>query len=319
MAVYTHIDDRMLGDLLAGFDIGRALSFKGIAEGVENSNYFLETETGRFILTLYEKRVSAGDLPYFLGLMDHLSSRGLPVPKPVADRGGRVLRELAGRPAAIISFLDGISVAETTPPHCTAVGASLARLHRDGADFTLPRTNDLSLDGWHALAEKTRARADEVEPGLARFIGEELRFLHDHWPDGLPVGTIHADLFPDNVLFTGNTVTGLIDFYFACTDMLAYDVAVTMNAWCFDAGHRFVPARAKALIEQYDMLRGLEPAELDALPVLARGGALRFLLTRLHDWLFPVTGALVRPKDPREYLARIRYHRTVRDAADYVV
>ena len=225
MAVYTHIDDRMLGDLLAGFDIGRALSFKGIAEGVENSNYFLETETGRFILTLYEKRVSAGDLPYCLGLMDHLSARDLPVPKPVADRGGRVLQELAGRPAAIIGFLDGISIAETTPPHCTAVGASLARLHRAGADFTLRRTNDLSLDGWHALAEKTLTRADEVEPGLARFIEEELRFLHDHWPDGLPVGTIHADLFPDNVLFTGNTVTGLIDFYFACTDMLAYDVA----------------------------------------------------------------------------------------------
>jgi len=317
VAVYTDVSAEELADFIAGYDIGALRSVKGIAEGVENSNYLIQTEAGNYILTLYERRVAEADLPFFLGLMDHLAARGIPCPVPVRDRRGEALGRLCGRPAAIITFLDGVIAREPGPQHCAALGRAMARLHEAGADFTLTRANALSIDGWQTLAATCAPKADQVQAGLAEIITEELADLKSLWPEGLPAGIIHADLFPDNVFFLGDALTGLIDFYFSCNDYLAYDLAVCLNAWCFDGRHRFSPAHARALIAGYQEVRALTAGERAALPVLARGAALRFLLTRLYDKLHHVDGALVRPKDPLEYLARLTFHRTVEDAGVY--
>ncbi|UTW54897.1 homoserine kinase [Kordiimonas sp. SCSIO 12610] len=324
MAVYTHIDEQLLSSFLEQYSIGTPVSFKGIAEGVENSNYFLETqnknnEFNRYILTIYEKRANPEDLPYFLNLMEHLAERSIPSPLPISDVNGEALQTLSGKPACIISFLSGVSVDFPNTEQCAALGANLAQMHEALSDFAEVRPNDLSLYGWHELAEKTLENADSVYTGLSELIEDELKFLTDHWPKNLPSGTIHADLFPDNILFTGNKITGIIDFYFSCHDMFAYDIAVCMNSWCFDADHKFLHTHAKRLVEMYDTTRSLSAQEMDALPILCRGAALRFLLTRLYDWLNPVEGAVVRPKDPKDYIERLLFHRSIRDTADYLV
>lgn len=317
MAVYTDVAAEDLVEFLRDYDLGSLLSLKGIAEGVENSNYFVMTETGPFVLTLYEKRVSAADLPFFLGLMDHLARRGAPCPIPIGDRRGAVLKELNGRPAAIVSFLKGVSPRRTTAGHCGGVGRALADMHLKGDGFALGRRNALSLEGWRELARGCRGRADGIEPGLSDEVAAELAEIEAAWPSGLPSGVIHADLFPDNVFFDGDRLSGLIDFYFACNDLLAYDVAICLNAWCFENVREFNVTKARALLDAYRRVRPFEAAEVEALPLLARGAALRFLLTRLFDWLHPVDGAMVTPKDPREYLARMRFHRGVESAAAY--
>ncbi|WP_262690289.1 homoserine kinase [Kordiimonas aestuarii] len=319
MAVYTQVDDRTLAEFLSGYDVGSAISFKGIAEGVENSNYLLETTSARFILTLYEKRADPEDLPYFLNMMEHLAEHDIPSPLPIRDKRGDALKMLAGRPACLISFLSGVSVNYPSPDQCAALGAMLARMHTATEGFAEVRENNLSLEGWHTLAEATHARADKVMPGLAALIDDELTYLDANWPPGLPKGTIHADLFPDNVLFTGDEITGVIDFYFGCTDYFAYDIAVCINAWCFDGQQRFDAVRAKRLTELYDTHKRLSGPEVAALPTLCRGAALRFLLTRLYDWLNPVKDAVVKPHDPMEYVRKLKFHQQVRDAADYVV
>ena len=297
MAVYTKVNDHTLAHFLEQYDVGKATAFKGIAEGVENSNYFLETEKARLILTLYEKRTNSQDLPYFLNLMEHLASEGLPSPHPIRDSEGCALQTLEGKPACLIHFLSGVSIDNPDAEHCAALGTMLARMHLTLATFAETRANDMSLSGWQKLADTTSEAADTVEAGLRETIANELDYLSENWPSGLPTGPIHADLFPDNVLFTGYEITGLIDFYFACTDIIAYDLAVCINAWCFDENHQFVPQKAKRLIEMYDAVRPLSGDEIAALPLLCRGAALRFLLTRLYDWLNPVEGAVVRPKD----------------------
>lgn len=317
MAVYTDVSADQLGAFLSRYDLGRVRSFKGIAEGVENSNFLLLTTGGRFILTLYEKRVEAGDLPFFLGLLEHLAARGLTCPQPVRDRDGQALGELVGRPAALVTFLEGIWVKAPGVLHCRAVGEALAALHCAGADFAIGRPNALSLEAWPGLFESARARADEVEPGLAAVTDAELATLSAAWPRDLPGGVIHADLFPDNVFFLDDRLSGLIDFYFACNDAFAYDLAICLNAWCFDVTGRFHRDRAAALTAGYRSVRPLEPREVAALPVLARGAALRFMLTRLVDWLNVPPGALVRPKDPLEYLAKLKVHQGVTDPAFY--
>jgi homoserine kinase type II len=310
MAVYTPITEAELGAFLSGYDLGGLVRFAGIQAGVENSNFLVETGRGRRILTIYEKRVDAGDLPFFLGLMGHLAGRGVPCPLPVADREGHALRRLKGKPAAIVSFLEGRSPGRVTVERCAAVGAALAGLHVAGRGFALHRPNALAVPGWRRLFEACRGKADAaLEPGLEAEISSELDLLAAAWPEGLPAGVIHADLFPDNVLFDGDRVTGVIDFYFACEDLLAYDLAICLNAWCFEADLSFNVTKARALTAGYRARRPLEPAEVAALPVLARGAALRFLMTRLYDWLNQVEGALVRPKDPREYLRKLRFHR----------
>jgi homoserine kinase type II len=311
MAVYTEIGDDELRAFTALYDIGEVLSCKGIAEGVENSNFLLTTERANFILTLYEKRVARADLPFFIALMDHLAHHGVACPTPVRARDGEALRELCGRPAAIVTFLNGMWPRRIDPFHCAALGGALARLHTAGASLAMARPNDLGIAGWRRLYEGCRERAGEVQPDLAAELGEELRFLETNWPRDLPVGIIHADLFPDNVFFRDRALSGLIDFYFACTDFLAYDIAICLNAWCFEQDSSFNVTKARLLVASYGAFRPLSAAELAALPLLARGSALRFLLTRLYDWLNQTEGALVRAKDPLEYLKKLRFHRGI--------
>jgi homoserine kinase type II len=317
MAVYTEVSDEELERFLTQYDIGAAISCKGIAEGVENSNYLLQTDRGNYILTLYEKRVAADELPFFLGLMEHLAQRGYPCPTPIHGRDGNPLRELCGRPAAIISFLAGMWPRRTTPAHCRALGGAAATLHLAAGDFDLTRPNKLSLGGWRGLHEHTSARASEVADGLGDEIGAELEFLESQWPDGLEAGIIHADLFPDNVFFRGEEITGIIDFYFACNDSFAYELAVCLNAWCFESDGSFNITKARNLLSAYQRVRPISADELAALPILARGSAVRFLLTRLFDLLNHPDGAMVRPKDPLEYLEKLHFHQGVDGPAAY--
>jgi homoserine kinase type II len=317
MAVYTEVSDEELQDFVAEYQIGQVTACKGIAEGVENSNFLLQTTEGSFILTLYEKRVNPKDLPFFISLMEHLAARGLRCPTPVHGRDGKALRQLCGRPAAIITFLGGLWPKQVGTIHCAGVGGALAQLHLLGQDFPLRRPNTLGLGAWRPLFDKEAARTDEVKPGLASCLAQELDHLEAHWPRDLPTGIIHADLFPDNVFFTGQHCSGLIDFYFACTDFLAYDVAICLNAWCFEANGEFNVTKARALLSAYQRERTLSASERTALPVLARGAAMRFLLTRLYDWLNTPAGALVKRKDPLEYERKLRFHQQVRSAADY--
>ena len=317
MAVYTDVGVEELQTFLAGYELGDVLSYKGIAEGVENSNFLLHTTRGYFVLTLYERRVAARDLPFFLGLMEHLHARGLTCPQPVRDRSGQTLGELARRPAAVVTFLEGMWVRRPNTTHCAAVGEALARLHLAGADFKPTRKNALSVEGWRHLYESTGELADSVQRDLAKAIVAELHYLESHWPDDLPQGVIHADLFPDNVFFLGSRLSGLIDFYFACTDTLAYDLAICLNAWCFEPDHSFNVTKGRALLQTYGKLRPLHESERAALPLLARGAALRFLLTRLVDWLNVPPGAMVRPKDPLEYWRKLRFHQAIKSAGDY--
>ena len=317
MAVYTDVSDDELAAFLAEYDIGALVAFRGIAEGVENSNYSLRTTSGDFILTLYEKRVDPMDLPWFLGLMRHLAARGIACPLPVAGSDGEALRHLCGRHAAITNFLPGVWPRRVQVAHCRELGEALARLHLAGADFPPARANALGPASWEPLLDKCRARADEVQAGLATELDAALARVLAAWPAALPRGHIHADLFPDNVFFLEGRLSGLIDFYFACSDLLAYDLAVCLNAWCFETDFAFNVTRGRALLAGYGAVRALSDAERAALPVLAQGAAMRFLLTRLYDWLNTPPGALVTRKDPLDYLKRLRFHLATKDFHEY--
>lgn len=317
MAVYTEVPDDELAAFVARYGIGDLLAVKGIAEGVSNSNFLLHTTQAFFILTLYEERVDASDLPFFIGLMEHLADRGLICPQPVRMRDGLAVGRLAGRPAAIVTFLDGMSVRRPNAAHCAEVGRGLALLHRAGADFPMERVNSLSVPGWRPLADQAGVAADTVSPGLSQRLHAEIAVHEASWPEGLPGGVIHADLFPNNVFFIKNRLSGLIDFYFACTDSYAYDLAICLNSWCFEADNSFNLTKGQAMLAGYESVRPLEPAEVEALPQLCRGSALRFLLTRLVDWLNVPPGALVKPHDPMEYDRKLAFHQRVKDARDY--
>jgi len=308
MAVYTYISAEQLTEFLRQYDIGALVDFTGIKQGIQNTNYALRTTQGRYILTLYEERnVRADDLPFFLGLMEHLAQKGVSCPLPIRTKLGEIVRPLAKCPAAIISFLNGRSLAQITPVDCGRMGQSLASLHQAGADFSIRRDNNLSLDGWRHLLAACRPQADTVKAGLGELLAAELDYLQQNWPHDLPAGVIHADLFPDNVFFD-DTTCDMFDFYFACNDLLAYDLAICLNAWCFENNVAFNITKSRALIKGYMEVRVLSQAEIAALPLLARGAALRFLLTRLYDWLHQVPGALVKPKNPLEYLTRLQFH-----------
>jgi homoserine kinase type II len=317
MAVYTEVSDDELQTFIAGYGLGPVMSCKGIAEGVENTNYLVTTGKGPFILTLYEKRVALGDVPFFLALMEHLARSGLNCPTPVRDSQGRNLRELAGRPAALVTFLDGVWIRRPRTEHCAAVGEELAKLHLAGKGFAMQRRNGLSLQDWRPLFDRFQDHADDITPGLGAAIDAELTVLERDWPRTLETGVIHADLFPDNVFFLENKLSGLIDFYFACNDALAYDVAVCLNAWCFEADYSFNITKGRALLKGYASVRPLSADERGALPTLARGAALRFLLTRAYDWINTPADALVRRKDPLEYLRRLRFHQAVAHEREY--
>lgn len=320
MAVYTEVSDDELEAFLARYEIGKLLSFKGIAEGVENTNYILHTTLGSFILTLYEKRVDVADLPFFLGLMEHLAEAGVSCPLPVRDRAGNNVNELCGRSAALITFLEGFCHRRPQPQHCAEVGRALAELHLAGSGFPIRRENSLGPAGWRPLFQSFAARADEISAALAGEIALEVDWLAQNWPREqaeLSAGIIHADLFPDNVFFLGDKLSGIIDFYFACNDLLAYDLAICLNAWCFEADFSFNVTKGRALLRGYQEIRQLTAPERVALPILARGAALRFLLTRCYDWLNTPAGALVKPHDPMAYLRRLRFHQRVTTIADY--
>jgi homoserine kinase type II len=317
VAVYTDVTEVELAAFLSNYAAGDLLSYKGIAEGTENSNFLLHTTSGAYILTLYEKRVEKSDLPFFLGLMDHLAGKGISCPLPVRRTDGALTGQLAGREAALITFLEGMWLRKPTATHCREVGKALAALHVAGADFPLSRPNSLAFDGWRTLWEGSRARADEVERGLAAEVDADFELLEQKWPRDLPAGIIHADLFPDNVFFLGDKLSGLIDFYFACNDLYAYDVATCLNAWCFEKDFSFNLTKGTALLAGYQSVRPLSQAEKDALPILARGSALRFMLTRLYDWLTIPDGGLVMKRDPVEYIRRLRFHRAVKTASEY--
>ena len=317
MAVYTEVTDEALTDFLGDYDIGTLVAFRGIAEGVENSNYSLRTSGGDFMLTLYEKRVDPKDLPWFLGLMEHLAQRGLVCPQPVHGRDGSALRQLCGKYAAITTFLPGVWPRRVRQAHCGPVGGALARLHLAGQDYAPKRANALGPAGWKPLLDRCRARADEVQAGLALELDQALAAILSGWPSTLPAGHIHADMFPDNVFFLDSRLSGVIDFYFASTDLLAYDVAVCLNAWCFEQDFSFNVTKSRALLAAYQAMRPLSSAEQAALPVLCQGASIRFLLTRLYDWLNTPAGALVTRKDPVEYLRRLRFHLAASDGRDY--
>lgn len=309
MAVYTSVSAEDLVPFLQQYDIGAPISHEGIRQGVENSNYHLYTERGHFILTLFEKRVKETDLPYFFAFTDHLAGAGVRCPKAVPDRKGSILNKLRGRPTAIITFLEGsgITTADVTDDYCAQLGSCVARMHASALNFKGQRANALSIAGWKELQEKIEDKADSVEDGLAALIKSEIAYLEHAWPQGLPRTSIHGDIFPDNVFFKDGKLYGVVDFYFSCTDFVAYDLAIAINAWCFDTDHRFVSSRYKALMNAYENKRALSAEENAAMPVLCRGAAIRFLMTRLHDWVFHDPKNYVKPKDPKEYIKKLRF------------
>lgn len=316
MAVYTDINEQELASFLKEYSIGKPVSYRGIAEGVENSNFMLHTDQGRFILTLYEKRVAKNDLPFFLELMQHLSKKDISCPQPVVRNDGTMIGELAGRPAAIVTFLDGIWMRKPAAVHCREVGKGLAAMHLAGLDFSMQRKNSLSIDAWRPLWMKSRDRADELSQGITKDIDSELDYLEKHWNTDLPTGVIHADLFNDNVFFLNDKLSGFIDFYFACTDMLAYDLAICLNAWCFERDISYNLTKGQGMMKAYRSVRPLSDNEIAAIPLLARGAALRFFLTRLYDWFNTPANSLVVKKDPMEYLRKLYFFRDVKKPSE---
>lgn len=325
MAVYTSLTNEQIAEFLATqYAVGELEFALGIAQGVENSNYLVAVREAagaeaKYILTLYEKRVNPEDLPFFLGLLKHVAARDVSVPRPIERTDGALYGELAGKQAALVSFLNGKSRTAIRNPHVSGVGKALAELHLASEGFALTRANALSLEGWRALYGKVKGKLDAIQPGLEALVVHELEYATEHFAGtgALPGGVIHADLFPDNVFFEGDDVSGIIDFYFACNDALAYDVAITLNAWCFEPRHEFNATKAKLLLSAYQSQRAFTAEEKAAFPTLLRGAALRFLLTRAHDWIYRDEGALVRPHDPLEYAAKLRFHRGVKDASEY--
>ena len=311
MAVYTHVSAELLTEFLTGFDVGELVSAKGIAEGVENSNYLVDTTQGRFILTLYEKRVAAADLPYFMGLLDHLAAKGLPVPPAIKDRDGREIHELEGRPACLIKFLPGVSVTTPTPAQASATGAAMGRMHRAVADFALQRPNSMGFETWKPLWQQCGPSLDNIARGLHDDLGLAIGDLSAAWRYGGEFDrcAIHADLFPDNVLMRGDEVSGVIDFYFACSDIRIYDLAIMMTAWSFDAsGTHFDAAIEQALITGYEEIFPLTDEERQALYAFASGACVRFTLSRAWDWLNTPADALVTRKDPLAFWRRLKVY-----------
>ncbi len=317
MAVYTIVDDTALGSFLERYDLGNVLSFSGIAEGVENSNYLIRTDRANYILTLYEKRVDPADLPFFLELMETLATAGMNCPLPVMARDGSVLQQLEGRPGAIFSFLDGTWSRFPNKEKCRALGTALATMHLKARTMNRHRPNALGPRAWQPLFSSVKGQADDLGPSMAQLIQDRLDAIIENWPTGLPEGVIHADLFPNNVLFIGNKLTGLIDFYFACEDILAYDLGICLNSWCFEADGSFNLTKSRAMLKAYDKVRPMSQAEFKAIPVLAAGSAMRFFLTRLYDLIHTPTNALVSPKDPMEYWSIQRFHQSVSGHTPY--
>ena len=317
MAVYTTIADDELAAFMSRYDIGQVISLAGIAEGVENSNFLLRTDRNNYILTLYEKRTNAADLPFFMGLMDHLSAHGIHCPAPITDKSGQILQQVAGRPGALFSFLNGVTAHQPNVVKCRQLGGILAQMHQATADFTMKRDNALGPQGWQPLLDSIDDSQTDLPAGLKSEAHAVLQDILADWPQGLPETVIHADLFPNNVMFIGDKLTGVIDFYFACHDITAYDLAICLNSWCFEADGSFNVTKSAALLAGYDAVRPLQSDEITALPVLCRGAAMRFFLTRFYDWINTPKDAFVKPHDPMEYWSKLRFHLRATSAASY--
>ncbi|MFM9851841.1 MAG: homoserine kinase [Sphingomonadaceae bacterium] len=309
MAVYTHISAEDMAELIDRYNVGTLISAKGIAEGVQNSNYLIDTTKGRFVLTVYEHMVDSADLPFFLALLNHLAEKGCPVPQSMRDNDGETLVQWNGKLLALIEFLPGLSVTSPTPAQAAAVGKALGQMHLAVADFPLSRPNALGLENWEAMAARCGDSLDQITPGLKVRVEQECLHMLNHWPADLPQSIIHADLFPDNVLMRGDDVGGMIDFYFACTEARAFDLAVTHMAWSFSSdGRTYSAAVGDALIAGYESSLIRSAAEKAAFPVLARGACLRFLLTRAWDWLNTPADALVNKHDPLAMVRRLDHY-----------
>lgn len=320
MAVYTPLTVSDIEPFLATYTIGQLKDFGGIESGVENTNYWLETTEGKFILTLYEKRVDKNALPFYLDLQFHLASKGLPCPLPVKNNQGNTLTSLKEKPAAIVTFLTGKSARLIQNAHMPLLGKAIATMHLHTADLsTLAPENHFSLDGWQKMARDLAQKPEQIKSGLTHEISTQLEWLAENWPKQLPSGIIHGDLFPDNVFFKQDTLTGIIDFYFACHDFWMYDLAIVLNAWCFEHEREFNMTKARLFLSAYNEVRPITEAEWHALPILSSGAAMRFLLTRTHDWCNPVADALVKPKDPLEYLHKLRFHQGIQSHKEYAV
>lgn len=317
MAVYTHLTSEDVTNLLKHYAIGTLISFKEIIAGVENSNYFIKTSTGKYILTIYEKRVKIDDLPYYLTLMQHLFQKGFPCPTPIQTVHSQLSYTIKGKACAIISFLEGKSTQNIQNHHLMKLGQSIAQMHLFSKNFPGVKPNHFSVESFSPLFERIKGQIDDVKVGLSDEIQDHLSFVINHWPKHLPTGTIHGDIFPDNVFFDDDQLTGVIDYYFACTDFFMYDIAICLNAWCFEQGGDFNITKAKLLLTHYHEVRPISDEELNALPVLASGASLRFLLTRLFDWLNPSKDAVVTPKDPLEYLKKLRFHHHIKSHHEY--
>ena len=314
MAVYTQLSTETLAGLIARYDVGTLVSAKGIAEGVSNSNWLIETTKARYILTMYERRIDVGELPFFLDLLDHLASEGCPVPGTVHTRSGETSLELDGKALALIEFLPGTSPGNPTPEQAFDAGQALAGVHRAGGSFPQSRPNPLGSESWAPTLAPYESRLHDIDEKLPPMV-DTARALATTWPNELPASICHTDLFPDNVLMLGDRVTGLIDFYFACTEAMAYDLAVTHVAWCFDAAGVFRRDVGNALIAGYETARTLSEQEREAMPKLAQGAAMRFIVSRAVDWIETPPTALVTRKDPMDFVRRLQVYEEMGDAA----
>lgn len=318
MAVYTKISQNDLEILLSGYSIGSLKSFTAITAGIQNSNYFIDTDKARYVLTIYESSVNAADIPFFLNLTEHFAKNGIPCPMPIRNNGGNNISTIHGKPCAIVSFIKGSELKEFSEKNLEELGSNVARMHIAGTNFPLKRANEIGIAGWRKKFEAVKDRADEISPGLKEELQEAREFVNLRWPENLPSGVIHGDIFPDNVLFAEDgTIAGIIDFYFACNDMFMYDLAICINAWCFDNNRDFNAEKAKILLSAYNKIRPISDEEIEALPVLAMGASIRFLLTRMYDFLNRVEGAVVNTKDPLEYLHKLRFHSNIKSYEEY--
>ena len=320
MAVYTKLSENNLKDFFSKYNLGKLLKFKGIQEGIENSNYFVKTDSGKFILTIYEKRVEAKDLPFFMGLMKNIFNENFPSPEPIINKNGNYITEIFGKKAAVVSFLEGFSKKNLTPDNCHEVGIYTAKLHMITKNLNIKRTNRLSVNSWRLIYRKIQKDCSKIYPNLTKIIETNLDVIENKWPKNIPCGIIHADLFPDNIFFKGNKLTGIIDFYFSCYDFYALEIAICLNALCFEGKNEdlsFNVTKAKKFIDGYSSIRKLTEEEKESLKILCQGAAMRFLLTRVFDYLNLTEDALVKIKDPVEYLKRLEFHDSVKNYQDY--
>ena len=320
MAVYTKLSENNLKDFFSKYNLGKLLKFQGIQEGIENSNYFVKTDSGKFILTIYEKRVEEKDLPFFMGLMKNIFNKNFPSPEPIINKNGNYITEIFGKKAAVVSFLEGASKKNLTPDNCHEVGIYTAKLHMITKNLNIKRTNRLSVNSWRLIYRKIQRDCSKIYPGLTKIIERNLEVIEDKWPKNIPRGIIHADLFPDNIFFKGSKLTGIIDFYFSCYDFYALEIAICLNALCFEGKNEnlsFNVTKAKKFIDGYSSIRKLTEEEKESLKILCHGAAMRFLLTRVFDYLNLTEDALVKIKDPVEYLKRLEFHNSVKNYQDY--